>query len=83
MTRKRWPDGVGKGNHVYVPLDDRLSSEQVSNFARELARSLETDPSDEVVSTMRKPKRNRQSLHRLVAEHRQEDQCLPLPMLGH
>jgi bifunctional non-homologous end joining protein LigD len=46
-----------KGIHVYVPLDGRLTSDQVSAVAHELARALEADHPDEVVSTMPKAKR--------------------------
>jgi bifunctional non-homologous end joining protein LigD len=46
-----------KGIHVYVPLDGKLSSDQVSNVAHELARALEADHPDEVVSTMPKARR--------------------------
>lgn len=43
-----------KGIHVYAPLDGRLSSDQVSAVAHELARALEADHPAEVVSTMPK-----------------------------
>ncbi|MFF9565531.1 non-homologous end-joining DNA ligase [Leifsonia sp. NPDC014704] len=46
-----------KGIHVYVPLDGRLTSDQVSNVAHELARALEADHPDEVVSRMLKEHR--------------------------
>ncbi|WP_295122498.1 non-homologous end-joining DNA ligase [uncultured Leifsonia sp.] len=46
-----------KGVHVYVPLDGRLSSDQVSDVARELARALEADHPAEVISTMPKARR--------------------------
>lgn len=46
-----------KGIHVYAPLDGRLSSDQVSDVAHELARALETDHPDDVTSTMSKARR--------------------------
>lgn len=46
-----------KGIHVYVPLDGRLTSAQVSAVAHELARALEADHPAEVVSTMPKTRR--------------------------
>ncbi|QNE37935.1 non-homologous end-joining DNA ligase [Leifsonia shinshuensis] len=46
-----------KGIHVYVPLDGRLSSDQVSDVAHELARALEADHPAEVISTMPKERR--------------------------
>ncbi|WP_431801191.1 ATP-dependent DNA ligase [Microbacterium sp. bgisy203] len=57
-------DGVGmvprpvtsgsKGIHLYAPLDGTRSSEDISAFARELARALEADHPDLVVSAMAK-----------------------------
>ncbi|WP_314147406.1 non-homologous end-joining DNA ligase [uncultured Leifsonia sp.] len=46
-----------KGIHVYVPLDGRLTSEQVTDVAHELPRALEADQPGEVVSTMPKARR--------------------------
>lgn len=46
-----------KGIHVYVPLDGRLSSDQVSDVAHELVRALEADHPAEVISTMPKERR--------------------------
>ncbi len=46
-----------KGIHVYVPLDGRLTSDQVSDVAHELARALEADHPAEVISTMPKARR--------------------------
>ncbi|KRC61850.1 ATP-dependent DNA ligase [Agromyces sp. Root81] len=43
-----------KGIHLYAALDGSQSSEQVSAVAHELARALEADHSDLVVSSMRK-----------------------------
>ncbi|MFJ4286165.1 ATP-dependent DNA ligase [Paenarthrobacter nicotinovorans] len=43
-----------KGIHLYTGLDGTLKSEQVSAFAHELARALETDHPDLVVSDMKK-----------------------------
>ncbi|TPW76066.1 ATP-dependent DNA ligase [Schumannella soli] len=46
-----------KGIHLYSGLDESRSSEQMSAFAHELARALEADHPDLVVSEMRKAKR--------------------------
>jgi bifunctional non-homologous end joining protein LigD len=43
-----------KGIHLYAALDGRSTSEQVSDVAHELARSLEADHPDLVISTMKK-----------------------------
>lgn len=43
-----------KGIHLYAPLDGSQSSDQISDFARELARSLEADHPDLAVSDMKK-----------------------------
>lgn len=43
-----------KGIHLYSALEPRRSSEEISAFARELARALEADHSDLVVSQMSK-----------------------------
>ncbi|MET1053055.1 MAG: ATP-dependent DNA ligase [Mycetocola sp.] len=43
-----------KGIHLYAPLDGRWTSDQVSSVAHELARALETDHRDLVVSDMKK-----------------------------
>ena len=43
-----------KGIHLYAALDGTRSSEQISEFAHELARALEADHPDLVVSDMKK-----------------------------
>lgn len=43
-----------KGIHLYAPLDGEQTSEQVSSVAHELARALEADHPDLVVSDMKK-----------------------------
>jgi bifunctional non-homologous end joining protein LigD len=43
-----------KGIHLYAPLDGRWTSEQVSAAAHELARALEADHRDLIVSDMKK-----------------------------
>ncbi|MET4637175.1 ATP-dependent DNA ligase [Mycetocola sp. 2940] len=43
-----------KGIHLYAPLDGRWSSDQVSSVAHELARALEADHPDLIVSDMKK-----------------------------
>lgn len=46
-----------KGIHLYAALDGRHNAEQISDVAHELARALEADHPDEVVSTMKKTDR--------------------------
>ncbi|GAA1839028.1 ATP-dependent DNA ligase [Agromyces salentinus] len=43
-----------KGIHLYAPLDGRQTSAQISDVARELARALEADHPELVVSSMSK-----------------------------
>lgn len=43
-----------KGLHLYAPLDATRTSDEISAFARELARALEADDPDLVVSAMSK-----------------------------
>lgn len=43
-----------KGIHLYAPLDGRWTSDQVSSVAHELARALESDHRDLIVSDMKK-----------------------------
>lgn len=43
-----------KGIHLYAPLDGTQTSDQISAFARELARALEADHPDLAVSDMKK-----------------------------
>jgi bifunctional non-homologous end joining protein LigD len=43
-----------KGIHLYAPLDRSQTSDQISAFARELARALEADHPDLAVSDMKK-----------------------------
>ena len=46
-----------KGIHLYAALDRRATSDQVSQVAHELARALEADHPDLIVSDMKKAKR--------------------------
>lgn len=46
-----------KGIHVYTPLDGRSTSDEVAQLAHELARTLEGDHPDLVISTMKKADR--------------------------
>ena len=46
-----------KGIHLYAPLDGSASSEEVDQVAHELARALETDHPEEVISTQSRSKR--------------------------
>jgi bifunctional non-homologous end joining protein LigD len=47
-----------KGIHLYAALDGKQTSEQVTSVAHELARALEADHPDLVVSDMKKSLRN-------------------------
>ncbi|MEP6479823.1 MAG: ATP-dependent DNA ligase [Rhodoglobus sp.] len=47
-----------KGIHLYAPLDGKQTSDQVSEVAHELARALEADHPDLVVSDMKKTLRD-------------------------
>lgn len=65
-----------KGIHVYAPLDGRVTSDDVSAVAHELARALEADHPAEVVSTM--PKAHRVGRVFIAwSQQRQEDAPLP------
>lgn len=46
-----------KGIHLYAPLDGTQTSDQISAFAKELARAVEADHPDLVVSAMSKAAR--------------------------
>ncbi|WP_250505089.1 ATP-dependent DNA ligase [Bowdeniella massiliensis] len=46
-----------KGIHLYAGLDGTYNSEQVSKVAHELAKALEADHPDEVISTMKRADR--------------------------
>ena len=46
-----------KGVHLYAPLDGSATSQQVSDVAKELARSLEADHPKLIVSKMKKTQR--------------------------
>jgi bifunctional non-homologous end joining protein LigD len=47
-----------KGIHLYAALDGKQSSDQIADLARELARSLEADHPDLIVSDMKKSLRH-------------------------
>ena len=47
-----------KGIHLYSPLEGKYNSETMSTFAKELAKALEADHSDLVVSSMKKSLRH-------------------------
>ena len=51
-----------KGIHLYAPLDATATSQQISDVAHELARSLESDHKDLVVSAMKKTLRENKVL---------------------
>ena len=51
-----------KGVHLYAPLDGSVSSQRVSDVAHELARSLEADHKDLIVSAMKKTLREKKVL---------------------
>ena len=47
-----------KGVHLYAPLDGSQSPEQATAVARELARALEADHRDRVISSMKRSERD-------------------------
>jgi bifunctional non-homologous end joining protein LigD len=47
-----------KGIHLYAPLDRSQSPDQATEVARELARALEADHPDRVISTMKRSQRD-------------------------
>jgi len=47
-----------KGIHLYAPLDGDQTPEQASALARELARALEADAPDQVISSMKRSERD-------------------------
>lgn len=51
-----------KGIHLYAPLDGSATSQQISAVAHELARSLEADHKDLIVSAMKKSLRENKVL---------------------
>ncbi|RBP66186.1 ATP-dependent DNA ligase LigD ligase module /ATP-dependent DNA ligase LigD phosphoesterase module /ATP-dependent DNA ligase LigD polymerase module [Brevibacterium sanguinis] len=51
-----------KGIHLYAPLDGSASCQQISDVAHELARSLEADHKDLIVSAMKKTLRENKVL---------------------
>ena len=51
-----------KGVHLYAPLDGSASSQEVSDVAHELARTLEADHKDLIVSAMKKALRENKVL---------------------
>lgn len=51
-----------KGVHLYAPLDGTATSQEISDVAHELARSLEADHKDLIVSAMKKTLRENRVL---------------------
>ncbi len=47
-----------KGIHLYAPLDGSINSDQATQVAEELARALEADHRDRVISSMRRSERD-------------------------
>ncbi|MEV1132029.1 ATP-dependent DNA ligase [Agromyces sp. NPDC049794] len=63
MGLEAWPVTSGsKGMQLYAAVDGRQTSEQISSVARELARALEADHPELIVSNMRKTLRERRVL---------------------
>ncbi|MDF2555102.1 MAG: ATP-dependent ligase, partial [Microbacterium sp.] len=63
MGLESWPVTSGsKGMQLYAAVDGRQTSEQISAVARELARALEADHPELIVSNMRKTLRERRVL---------------------
>ena len=59
-----------KGIHLYAALDGSQTSDEISAVAHELARALEADHPDLVVSDMKKALRGGKVLRRLEPEQR-------------
>ena len=63
MSLDAYPVTSGsKGIHLYAPLDGAQTSEQISAVAHELARALEADHPELIVSSMRKTLRENRVL---------------------
>jgi len=71
-----------KGIHVYAPLDGTRSSDEAHEFARELARSLEQDHPDRVVSTIRKADRRGRVLIDWSQNHASKTTITPYSLRG-
>ena len=62
-----------KGIHLYAALPGEQTSDQITALAKELARAIEADHPDLVVSNMAKVERPGTRLHRLEPEQREQD----------
>lgn len=71
-----------KGIHLYAALDGTYTSQQVSEVAHELARSLEADHPDEVVSEMKKSRRTGKVLIDWSQNNRNKTTVAPYSLRG-
>ncbi|MHA7218762.1 ATP-dependent DNA ligase [Arthrobacter sp. MDT1-48-3] len=71
-----------KGIHLYCALDGRLTSEQVSAVAHELARALEADHPDLAVSDMKKALRTGRVLVDWSQNHANKTTVSPYSLRG-
>lgn len=71
-----------KGIHLYAALDGRQTSDQVSAVAKELARVLEADHPDLVVSDMKKSLRGGKVLLDWSQNHRNKTTITPYSLRG-
>lgn len=71
-----------KGVHVYAALDGSVTSEQASSIARELARSLEADHPDEVISSMKRSLREGKVFIDWSQNHASKTTIVPYSLRG-
>ena len=71
-----------KGIHLYAALDGQQTSEEVSAVAHELARALEADHPDLIVSDMKKSLRNGKVLLDWSQNHRNKTTICPYSLRG-
>ena len=83
MSLDAYPVTSGsKGIHLYAPLDGAQTSEQVSAVAHELARALEADHPDLIVSSMKKTLREGRVLIDWSQNNRNKTTIAPYSLRG-
>ncbi|HEU0181674.1 MAG TPA: ATP-dependent DNA ligase [Agromyces mariniharenae] len=83
MSLDAYPVTSGsKGIHLYAPLDGAQTSEQISAVAHELARALEADHPELIVSSMRKTLRERRVLIDWSQNNRNKTTIAPYSLRG-
>src|SRR5699024_1964372 len=71
-----------KGVHVYAPLDGSATSQEISDVAHELARSLESDHRDLIVSAMKNTLRENSVFIDWSQNSATKTNIAPLPLRG-